>query len=174
MAKARGKVNDRQRRLIDEYLIDLNATQAAIRAGYSAKTADRIGAEILGKPWVKDELRKRLEARSRRTEITADRVLQEYARIAFFDPRKLFDAEGNPKPISELDADTAAAIAGLDVVQDFSREGIASYTKKYRLANKIGALDSVARHLGLFTEKKPEEDTEESGVVEIPAVDPDA
>lgn len=77
------KLTDKQKRFCEEYLIDLNATQAAIRAGYSAKTADKIGSELLGKTSIAVQIEKRKKAQQRRTEITADRVLMEIAKIAF-------------------------------------------------------------------------------------------
>lgn len=151
-----GKITAKQQRFVDEYLIDLNATQAAIRAGYSRKTANRIAAENLTKPVIANLIAKRQQDRSVRTKITQDRVLQEYARIAFFDPRKLFDDDGNPKNITEIDDDTAAAIAGMDV-QEICESGdsqrVISRLKKYKIADKKGALDSVAKHLGMFTDK---------------------
>src|SRR5579875_2449812 len=79
------KLTPKQKRFVEEYLIDLNATQAAIRAGYSAKNADKIGSELLGKTRVAEAIQKAMDERSKRTEITADRVLQELARIAFDD-----------------------------------------------------------------------------------------
>lgn len=65
----------KQQMFVKEYLVDLNATQAAIRAGYSVKTADRIGPELLGKTWVAEAIQAGMDARSQRTEITADYVL---------------------------------------------------------------------------------------------------
>lgn len=148
------RLTDRQQRFVAEYLIDLNATQAAIRAGYSAKNAGKIGPELLGKTRVSEAIQTAIQERSERTGITQDRVLKEYARIAFFDPRKMFDQDGNPVDISDLDEDTAAALAGLEVVKECDPDtGTISYTKKYRLANKLGALDSVAKHLGMFDGK---------------------
>jgi len=77
------KLTDKQRRFVEEYLVDLNATQAAIRAGYSERTADRIGPELLGKSWVSAAIQEAINQRSRRTEITQDRVLNELAIVAF-------------------------------------------------------------------------------------------
>ncbi|WP_310715492.1 terminase small subunit, partial [Burkholderia multivorans] len=116
----RGKANKlsaKHQRFVDEYLIDLNATKAAERAGYSKRTAGQIGFELLKKPEIAEAISEAMKAREQRTGITQDRVLRELARIAFFDPRKLFDSDGRPLPISELDDDTAAAIAGLDVFE---------------------------------------------------------
>lgn len=70
------KLTPKQQRFVDEYLVDLNATQAAIRAGYSAKTANVIGPENLVKPRIAEELQKRMKAREQRTEITQDYVLK--------------------------------------------------------------------------------------------------
>lgn len=143
----------KQQRFVEEYLVDLNATQAAIRAGYSAKTAGQIGDENLKKPEIKEAIQARRKELSEKVEITQERVLKEYARLAFLDPRKLFDNTGAPLPIQDLDDDTAAAIIGLDVVQVGNAEVGVGDVLKYKMADKKGALDSVARHLGMFNDK---------------------
>lgn len=147
----------KQSRFVDEYLIDLNATQAAIRAGYSAATARQIGEENLTKPYIAAEVKKRMEKREKRTEITQDRVLQELARLAFFDPRKLFDKEGNPLALHDLDDDTAAAIGGLDVLEQYEGSGddrvFVGYVKKYKIVDKNTALTNAMRHLGMLNDK---------------------
>jgi len=143
----------KQQRFVEEYLVDLNGTQAAIRAGYSAKTAGWICQELLTKTHIQQAVQAGRVALSARTEITQDRVLKEYARLAFLDPRKLFDNTGAPLAIHQLDDDTAAAIAGLDVVQVGNAEVGVGDVLKYKLCDKKGALDSVARHLGMFNDK---------------------
>ena len=151
------KLTEKQKKFINEYLIDLNGTQAAIRAGYSGKTANRIAAENLAHPVIQKVLSQRIRDREKRTEITQDRVLQEFARLGFFDPRKLFNADGSPKDITDLDDDTAAAVAGLEVMEVYEGRGddraFVGYVKKYKLADKKGALDSLAKHLGMFIER---------------------
>ena len=169
------KLTPKQKAFVSEYLIDKNATQAAFRAGYSKKTAYSMGQENLKKPEIKRAIQKAMQKREERTEITQDRVLLEYARIAFFDPRKLFRSDGSPKPIEELDTDTAAALAGLEVREEFEGTGqdrvFTGYTKKYRLANKMGALNSLAKYVQLFDVKKTEEKEEnENGVILMPEV----
>ena len=77
------RLTDKQKRFVAEYLVDLNATQAAIRAGYSKKTADHIGPELLGKTCVLEEVQKAMADREKRTEITQDRVLNELGKVAF-------------------------------------------------------------------------------------------
>ena len=144
-------LTEKQKRFVDEYLIDLNATQAAKRAGY--KDAN-IGRQLITKNNVSEAIQVAMTERSQSTNITKERVLLEYARLAFFDPRKLFEPDGKPKDITALDDDTAAALVGLDVTEEYEGAGegreFVGFTKKYKLANKLGALDSLGKHLGLF------------------------
>lgn len=144
----------KQAKFVAEYIIDQNATQAAIRAGYSEDTARSIGSENLTKPDIADAIAEQLDAQQARTLITADRILREYGRIGFLDTRKLFDENGALKKITELDIDTQAAIAGIDVVTTGNAElGIGEITK-IKLADRKGALDSMARCLMMFNDKK--------------------
>lgn len=87
------KLTPKQRRFIDEYLIDLNATQAAIRAGYSQKTADRIGPELLGKTCVQAAIQGAMSKRQKRTGITQDKVLEEIGKVAFHDAGDCSESE---------------------------------------------------------------------------------
>ena len=152
--KAVRKLAPMQSVFVQEYLIDLNATQAAIRAGYSAKTAEQQGYQLLQKPSVQAAIAARQKEREQRTAVAADRVLLEAARLALFDPRKLFNDDGSPKGITELDDDTAAAVAGIEVVEQFEGSGkervLVGYLKKYRIADKNSALEKLFRHHGLY------------------------
>ena len=85
------KLTDKQRRFVEEYLIDLNATQAAIRAGYSVKTAKEIAAQNLTKLNISNEISKAMAERSRRTGVTADRVIEELAKIGFVNISNVVD-----------------------------------------------------------------------------------
>lgn len=111
------KLTAKQKMFIEEYLVDSNATQAATRAGYSKKTAYSIADEILRKPEVSEAIEKR------RAEIVAElradqlETVRQALRCRDFDPRNLYDENGNLKPITELDYDTAAAIRGIEVVK---------------------------------------------------------
>ena len=95
------------------------------------------------------------EQRLKRHAVTADRAIVEMAKIAFADIRKAFDENGNLKPIGELDDDTASAIAGLEVQTERTRgeDETITHTHKLKLNDKRAALDSLFKHLGLFTEK---------------------
>lgn len=144
----------KQKAFVAEYLVDLNATQAAIRAGYKVNSARQAGAENLTKPVIQSAIQAAMAERAQRTEITQDRVLREYARIAFFDPSKLFGEDGRPLPVSEIDEDTRRAIAGLDVVTVGNNDIGVGEIQKFKIANKLGALDSIGKHLGMFIERQ--------------------
>lgn len=155
-----GALNEKQKQFANEFLVDFKAAPAYIRAGYKAtgNSAEVNSTRLLKDPRIQEYIQQRMKDREKRTEITQDRVLREYARLGFFDPRKLFDGEGKPVPINDLDDDTAAALAGLDVQEVYEGFGedreFVGYTKKYKIADKKGALDSIARHLGMFVDKQ--------------------
>lgn len=150
------ELTKRQKLFVREYIADLNATQAYIRAGYSAKTANVCGPRLLSNVSVAAAVQAAKEAREYRTEVTADRVIKELARLAFSDTRKLFDGDGTPLDITDLDDDTAACITGVDVQQiklgDGSDDSVAQ-VKKIRMADKVRALELLSKHLGLLTDK---------------------
>jgi phage terminase small subunit len=143
----------KQAAFVQHYLIDSNATQAAVRAGYSVKTAYSIGEENLRKPEIRAAIDAAMADTAARLGITAERVMRERSRLAFFDPRRLFASNGEPIPIHELDDDTAAALAGLDVHEEFAGTGEArvfvGYTKKYKLASKDPSLAALEKYFGL-------------------------
>lgn len=147
-------LSEKHQRFVEEYLVDLNATQAAIRAGYSEKTAYAQGSALLKHIEVGKAIRAAKKARAERMAISQDRVLQELARIAYFDIRKTVDANGAPIPIQDLDADTAAAIAGIDVIEQYEQVGeervLVGLLKKYKVFDKNTAITNAMRHLGMM------------------------
>src|SRR4051812_27986220 len=100
----------KQQRFVEEYLIDLNATQAAIRSGYSPKTACEQGSRLLANVKVQSAIAEGRKKLAEKAGISTERVLKEYGRLAFLDIRKAFDENGNLRPVHELDDDTAAAV----------------------------------------------------------------
>jgi len=154
----------KQKRFVAEYLVDLNATAAAKRAGYSEKTACEQAARLLANVKVQAAVQEAKQARQERTEITQDMVLRETAKLAFFDIRKMFGKDGKPLNISELDADTAAALVGLDVQDVSDNDGdYVGFVKKYKMADKIKALELLGKHLGTWEPKDdgPKDEVEE-------------
>jgi phage terminase small subunit len=143
-------LTDKQKLFCKEYLVDLNATQAAIRAGYSADSAAAIGSENLIKPEIQARVQELMDKRSKRTEITADRVLKELARIGFSDPRKVMAWNGETmvvKDSEELSEDDAACVS--EVSSTTTKEG---GSIKLKMHDKIAALDKLGKHLKLFTD----------------------
>lgn len=140
----------KQSRFVEEYLKDCNGTQAAIRAGYSKRTANEQASRLLAKANVRSELDKRLLRISSKIEVTAERVLLERSRLAFFDIRKLLDSTGRPLPIHELDDDTAAAIAGIDVANVGNELMGIGEVLKIKMADKNASLTALEKHLGLY------------------------
>lgn len=159
------ELTPKQRRFVEEYLVDLNATQAAIRAGYSAKTAGKIGTENLRKPAIQSEISAAQAKRSKRTEITQDRVLQELAKLGFGDIRDIFTPEGALKHPKDMDPDAAARISSIEVVirpVPGSQGQDVEHVAKIRAWDKLGALTQIGRHLGMFTDK-----SETNGTVNV-------
>lgn len=148
-----------QQRFVDEYLIDLNARQAAIRAGYSEKTAQVQSSRLLTNVKVQAAIQASMNERQVRTHITQDRALQELARIGLSDVRKLFTEGGQLRDIKSLDDETAAAIASIKVVtrpgaevdENGNRE--VEYVHEVKLWDKNSALEKIAKHLGMMVER---------------------
>lgn len=149
-------LTDRQERFVAEYVKSSNATQAAIAAGYSQKTAGQVGHKLLKQAEISARLEQRTAKVMNSLDISVERVLKERARLAFFDPRKLLDNTGRPKPLQDLDDDTAMAIAGVEVKDDYSKkdgeEGNVSTVTKYKLADKDKSLTALEHHLGMRKE----------------------
>lgn len=144
------KLTAKQKKFVEEYLIDLNATQAAIRAGYSTESAKEIGCENLTKPNVKAEIDKAIAERSRRTGINQDRVLRELAKIAFVNPNDVINfRDATVKMTSE---ENLAAIASIKVKEIPGEYGNAT-EREVKLYDKLRALDLLGRHLGMFKDK---------------------
>lgn len=141
----------KQKKFVEEYLIDLNATQAAIRAGYSPDTAYSVGSENLKKPEIKASIDKAMAERSRRTGISQDRVIQELARIAFVNPQKVIQTS-NASVRQDISEDDAACIQAVKVKMSESENG-SSCEREVRLNDKLKALELLGKHLGMFTDK---------------------
>ena len=131
-----------------------NATQAAIAAGFSEASAGQRGYELLNEPAVAETLAARRKALQEAHGLTTERVLLELRRLALVDPRKLFGEDGNPLLPHELDDDTAAALAGVDVEELFEGRGDERVqignVRKFKLWDKGAALERAMKHLGLF------------------------
>ena len=140
-------MTDKQSRFVEEYLVDLNATQAAIRAGYSPKTAQVIAAENLSKPMIAQAIQLQIEERSRRTEITQDRVLNELAKIGFLNIADILNMDD--ATVERLSREDAAAIASMKVRRTHTEAGDV-VEREVKICDKLKALELLGRHVGLF------------------------
>ncbi len=153
------KLTAKQERFVQEYLIDLNATQAAIRAGYSEKTASVVGCENLTKPNVAEAIAEAKLERSERTEVTQDQVVRELSRLGFSDLRHVMTDDGALKFPSEWDDNTAASIASIEVVtrptgeKDDQDRPVVEHIHKIKTWDKNTALTNLGKHLAMFVDR---------------------
>lgn len=152
------KLTRKQQLFIAEYLKDMNATRSAIAAGYSKKGAEVTGSQLLRNPKVSSVLAEKLGKRMNKLELTGEQVLDGLRRLAFFDVRKFYNADGSLKSIPELDDDTAFALAGMDVEEAYEHFGKGQAKpngtiKKIKFADKGQNLERLGRYFKLFTDK---------------------
>lgn len=141
------RLTPKQARFVEEYLVDLNATQAAIRAGYRQQHAGIIGFENLTKPYIRDAIEAAQRERSARTGVTADRVVQEIARVAFSSMSDVMTwgpSGAKVRPDDEITQEAAAAIAEISE----THAGV-----KVKLHSKVAALEQLAKHVGLYNDR---------------------
>src|SRR3954447_6956535 len=145
-------LNDRQARFVAEYLVDLNATQAAVRAGYSPRSARQVAGRMMTNDDIAAAIAEAQAVRSRRTEVTQDRVVLELTRLAFGDPRRVMSwGPGGVRlrPSAELAEEEAAIVA--EASQTVTENG---GTIRLKVCDKLGALRLLGQHLGMFGDGK--------------------
>jgi phage terminase small subunit len=145
----------RERRFIDEYLVDADPTKAARRAGYRADAAKQTGAKLLKRAPVRFAIQERQAERGVRLGLSRERVLREYARIAFANLARIasWDAKGfTLAPLKVIEDDDAAAISGLVI-----GAGEAGEVLRMRFHDKGFAIEALAQHLGLYDDGPPAE-----------------
>lgn len=156
------KLNDKQKRFVDEYLVDLNATAAAKRAGYSEKTAYSMGQRLLKKVEIQAAIQKRQAKLRGKLEITQERVLEELAAIAFANGADFATVNQNGivriTPTSELPEEKRKAIASI-------KEG--QYGTEVKVHDKVKALELLAKHLGMFDSKNGGSEAPENNIFEV-------
>ncbi len=144
------KLTDKQKKFVEEYLIDLNATQACIRAGYSPKTAMEQGYQLLQKTSVQEAIAECMAARSRRTGVNQDRVVLELAKIAFVRMPDVVDSNGRIK--QDASADDLSCIESIKYKKSDNEFG-GSVEREVKIASKIKALELLGKHLGMWNDK---------------------
>ena len=144
------QLNEKRQRFVDEYLIDLNATQAAIRAGYSVKTANEQGSQLLAKLSIQQAISERMAERSKRTGINQDRVVLELAKIALVKMTDIVDSQGRIR--SDATDDDLACIESVKYKESESDTG-SSVEREVKIASKLKALELLGKHLGMWNDK---------------------
>lgn len=145
------KLTEKQQRFIDEYLIDLNATQAAIRAGYSVKTAREQASQNLTKLNIQQAISEKMAERSKRTGVNQDRIVLELAKIAFVNAADVIDSDDATIKAGAT-ADDTAAIQSVKVKVIPTKEG-EGVEREIRLNDKLKALELLGKHLGMWNDK---------------------
>ena len=145
-------LNDKRAAVCAEYRVDLCATDAAKRAGYSPKTAKQRGHELLQDPRVRSRIQALMDRRSKRTDVTADRVLQELASLGFANIQDLYDDDGQLLPPHRLPRELAAAVE--EVTEEIVGTGENQTRRwRYKIAGKKPPLELLGKHLRLFREQ---------------------
>jgi phage terminase small subunit len=152
-----GRLTPRQARFVAEYLIDLKAGPAAIRAGYSAKTAETCGPRLLRNAQVTRAVEEGMAKRRSRMELSADRVLLELMRVAMSDLSQAYDKDGRLLPVQDMPEDCRRAIAGIKVFEEFDGYGEdrvkVGEVREVKFWDKPRSLELLGKHLGTFTER---------------------
>jgi phage terminase small subunit len=155
-----GQLTPKQERFVSEYLKDLCGAAAAVRTGYSPKTADRQAYALLRKPEISKVVAAAEKQRLEANKVSATRVVEETRRIGFNDPRRFIDANGNLKPITEWTEEMAAAVSKIEVVKKNASagDGHTDVVVKLWFWNKNQALELLSKHLGLLEQPDPDDD----------------
>ncbi|WP_166461188.1 terminase small subunit [Flavicella sediminum] len=158
----------KQKRFCEEYVVDQNATQAAIRAGYSEKTARSIGCENLTKPNILlyiSDLQKEIQERNK---ITIDECVSLLAKMARFDIADLYNDDGSLKPIKEIPKDVRLVIEGIDSDEIRHNDVVIGNTKKVKLSSRRANLIELMKHLGGYEKDNKQKSTSAVTIFEIP------
>ena len=146
------ELTPKQQRFAAEYCVDLNATAAYRRAGYNARgnSAEAAASRLLSNVKVQQAIQEKEKVAVSRLEVNIENVLSSTAALAFSDIRKLFNSDGSPKSIQELDDETAAAIQSIEIGQMMSEGKVIGRMCKIKLCDKNTAQERLFKHLGLF------------------------
>lgn len=162
-------MTDQRKRFCDRYIQTLNAKESAIYAGYSEHTAASQGWQLLQEDEIQEYLSEKRKEFALKTDISIERVLNEYKKIAFSDIREICTVDGGLKDLSQLDDDSAGAIASIKSFEVKSSENQQLGTnREIKLHDKIRALEALGKHLGLF-EADNSQKTKEVVIFELPS-----
>lgn len=146
----------KQEAFCQEYLIDLNATQAAIRAGYSAKTANSLACGYLTKLNIQNRIAELMKARAERLQIDADYVLRRLTEIDQLDVSDILNDDLTIRPLSQWPNAWRQFVSGVDIIEMKSAEDAQAFLKKIKWPDKVKNLELIGKHISVqaFKEQK--------------------
>ena len=149
----------KQKRFCEEYIVDFNGKQAAIRAKYSKKTAEVQSSRLLSNAKVQEYISKLTQKQQQRTEITADRVIEEIAKVAFCNIKNLYNEDGRLKEPQELEDHISATVSSFKNRREYQgkdEDGNAGFATidEYKTYDKLKALELLGKRFAIFTDKQ--------------------
>lgn len=148
------KLTPKQERFVEEYVVDRNGTAAAIRAGFSKRTAGPAASRLLKNVNVAAAIKRARAKLSKKTEVTQERIVNNLSHISESDLLNYFDENGCFRPLDEIPEEARRAIASIEVFEEYQGKGkdreFIGYIKKIKLWDKPKALENLGRHLGMF------------------------
>ena len=166
---AKSNLTDKQLMFCHEYLKDFNATQAAIRAGYSKKTARQVGSENLSKPNIQDFLNELKHEIHERNEVTIDEVLQELANMMRFDPIDFYGDDGNIRPLQELPPLARRCLTAIDIhsIEDMNT-AITTKISKFKYVDKLAVIEKFMRYFGAYEKDNSQKAQATVHIIKLP------
>jgi len=144
------KLTEKQKRFCEEYMIDLNGTQAAIRAGYSKKTANEQAARLLANVSINNYISELRAKQEERTGVSADEVIHELYALGFWNIQDFVKPGNLIVDLTTLDRSVARPVVGIKIKERYDEQGNKEVTTELKLVDKRAALVDLGRHLGIF------------------------
>lgn len=157
MGRGKRNLTDKQESFCQEYVVDKVAKRAAKAAGYSEKTAEILGYQLLQNPSVRARIDELLEKQAKRTQITADRVLEELSHVAFMDLSLAYDEAGRLLNVKDMPEPVRRSVSAIKVFEEFEGSGRSrtkvGETRELKPFDKVAALKALGQHLRLFADR---------------------
>lgn len=166
-------MTDQRQRFADRYFETLNATQSAIYAGYSEQSAKSQASQLLDDEEIQSYLTKLKSDLQEKSGINKQRIIDEYAKIAFFDIREIYDVDGGLINIRQFDDNSAGAVSGIKVSEEWGeddegRKIVTGIVKEVKLNDKLRALQDLGKHLGIFEKDNTQKTTSLVTIFKLP------
>ncbi len=163
------KLSAKQKKFCEEYLIDLNGTQAAIRAGYSGKTANRIASRLLTKVDLQNYIQEQQKTIRERNKITIDELVQTLAEMVRFDIADLYNEDGSLKKLNEMSVSARKCISDLQTAEMIEKGSAIGLIQKVKTYNKQEAIEKLMKHLGGYERDNEQKKQDGSTVIILPS-----